>query len=233
MTADPTTGTLRVAIAEDHYLVREGVRRALESSGEVHLVAAVGTADELSGVVARERPDAVVTDIRMPPTHQMEGITAALTLRAAFPGMGVVVLSQHNDPDYAMALLRDGTAGLAYLLKQRVGEPATLLHALRAVVAGGSVVDPAVVSALVSRSDSRHASPLAGLTPREIDVLAAMAEGRTNASIAERLHLSESSIEKHSTSIFATLGLTDEPEMHRRVAAVLAFLDRQGRARPL
>ncbi len=225
--------TLRVVIAEDHYLVREGVRRALESTGAVQLVAAVGTAGELVAATERERPDAVVTDIRMPPGHQTEGLDAALQIRARLPEVGVVVLSQYNDPDYAMTLFEHGTAGLAYLLKQRVGEPEQLLATIRSVVAGGSVVDPEVVSSLVSRSGRGADSPLQHLTDRELEVLTAMAEGRTNASIAERLALSESSIEKHSTSIFAKLGLTDEPELHRRVAAVLAYLDARGKARPL
>jgi DNA-binding NarL/FixJ family response regulator len=227
------SGAVRVAVAEDHYLVREGVRRALESSGRVRLVAAVGTAAELYDVVVRERPDAVVTDIRMPPDHQTEGIDVARRLRAEVPGIGVVVLSQHNDPDYAMALFRDGTDGLAYLLKQRVGDPEALAAAVEAVVAGGSVVDPEVVGSLVSRTERSSASPLADLTDRELDVLREMAQGRTNAGIAQRLSLSESSIEKYSTSIFAKLGLADEPEVHRRVAAVLAFLDEHGKARPL
>jgi DNA-binding NarL/FixJ family response regulator len=224
---------LRVAIAEDHYLVREGVRRALESSGRVRLVAAVGTAAELYDVVVRERPDAVVTDIRMPPDHQTEGIDVARRIRAELPGTGVVVLSQHHDPDYAMALFRDGTDGLAYLLKQRVGDPEALAAAVEAVADGGSVVDPEVVGSLVSRTERSSASPLEDLTARELDVLREMAQGRTNAGVAQRLSLSESSIEKYSTSIFAKLGLADEPEVHRRVAAVLAFLDEHGKARPL
>lgn len=224
---------VRVVVAEDHYLVREGVRRALELSEEIEFVAAVASGDELVDVVNRELPDAIVTDIRMPPTHSTEGIEAALALRAAHPSLGIVVLSQHNDPDYAMALFRDGTRGMAYLLKQRVGEPDELARAVREVVAGSSVVDPDVVQALVARTGRHDVSPVSRLSPRERDVIARMAEGRTNAAIAASLHLSESSVEKYSTSIFAKLGLTEEPELHRRVAAVLAYLDEQGRARPL
>ena len=224
---------LRVVIAEDHYLVREGVQRALEASNSVEVLGAVSTPQELHQAVASEAPDVVVTDIRMPPEHGTEGNEAALAIRAAHPDIGVVVLSQYNDPDYAMALFRDGTAHLAYLLKQRIGEPAQLLRALQTVSAGGSVVDPDVVGALVARSERNAASPLETLTDREFEVLARMAEGRTNASIAEQLSLSESSIERYSTSMFAKLGLADEPELHRRVSAVLAFLDRQGKARPL
>ncbi len=224
---------IRVVVAEDHYLVREGVRRALELAGDIELVAAVATADELVHVVAREQPDAVVTDIRMPPTHSTEGIDAALRIRDEHPAVGIVVLSQHNDPDYAMALFREGTRGMAYLLKQRVGEPAELARAVREVVSGGSVVDPQVVQGLVTRTSRHVESPVARLSDRERDVLALMAEGKTNAAIATALCLSQSSIERYSTSIFAKLDLAEEPELHRRVTAVLAFLDAQGRARPI
>ena len=230
---DEVSPPIRVVVAEDHYLVREGVRRALELAGDIELVAAVSTAEELVHVVAREQPDAVVTDIRMPPTHSTEGIDAALAIRDAHPALGIVVLSQHNDPEYAMALFREGNRGMAYLLKQRVGEPAELARAVREVVGGGSVVDPQVVQGLVTRTSRRDESPVARLSERERDVLALMAEGRTNASIATTLHLSQSSIERYSTSIFAKLDLAEEPELHRRVTAVLAFLDAQGRARPI
>jgi DNA-binding NarL/FixJ family response regulator len=222
---------LRVAIAEDHYLVREGTRRALEGSGEVEVVAAVGTPGELEDAVARLAPDVVVTDIRMPPTHRTEGIDAAHRIRARNPHVGVVVLSQYADASYALQLLRDGTAGLAYLLKERVGDPEQLVRAVIEVARGGSVVDPDVVGALVGRKT--ESSPLSRLSDRERDVLEEMAQGRTNVAIAERLHLSESSIEKYATSIFAKLGLSNEPQTHRRVAAVLAFLQEAGQARPL
>jgi len=224
---------LRVVVAEDHYLVREGVRQALEESGEVEVVATVGSAEELDHVVDRERPDAVVTDIRMPPDHRTEGIDAAHRIRAAHPDIGVVVLSQHADASYAMDLLRDGTDGRAYLLKERVGEPEHLVSAVQQVVAGGSTIDPAVVAAMVAHGSHRQDSPLHELTDRERDVLARMAEGRSNAGIAEALHLSVSSVEKYSTSVFAKLGLADEPLTHRRVAAVLAFLHEQGRSEPM
>jgi DNA-binding NarL/FixJ family response regulator len=199
----------------------------------MRLVAAVGTADELLHVVDRELPDVVVTDIRMPPDHRMEGVELAIRIRLERPEIGVVVLSQHNDPDYAMALFRDGTKGLAYLLKQRVGEPATLVHAVTAVSNGGSIVDPEVVESLIARSSRSPATPMASLTERERNVLSLMAEGRTNNSIADQLCLSTSSIEKYISSIFAKLGLNDESELHRRVAAVLTFLQDQRRARPL
>jgi DNA-binding NarL/FixJ family response regulator len=223
---------LRVAIAEDHYLVREGTRRALEDSGVIEVVAAVGTASELEDVVARQHPDVVVTDIRMPPGHHTEGIEAAHRIRAAHPEVGVVVLSQYAEATYALELLGAGTDGLAYLLKERVGDPQQLVHAVVEVARGGSVVDPDVVTALVT-STAQHRSALEGLTDRERTVLERMAQGRTNAAIAEQLHLSESSIEKYATSIFAKLGLGNEPQTHRRVAAVLAFLGDAGRAQPL
>jgi DNA-binding NarL/FixJ family response regulator len=225
------TPPLRVVVADDHYLVREGVRRALMNEGTIEVVAVVGSADELERVVNREVPDAVVTDIRMPPGHGTEGIDAAHRIRARHPRIGIVVLSQHNDATYAMELLRDGTAGMAYLLKERIGDPRALVDAVEAVVAGGSRIDPEVVASLVQAG--RSSSPLATLTDREGEVLALMAQGLTNAGIAERLHLSESSIEKYASSLFAKLGLSDEPHTHRRVAAVLAYLHDQGSAKPL
>ncbi len=224
---------LRVAIADDHFLVREGTRRALEDSGEVTVVAAVGSAVELEEAVEEHLPDVVVTDIRMPPSHHIEGIDAAHRIRAAHPEIGVVVLSQYAESTYAFELLGEGTAGLAYLLKERVGDPKQLVHAVREVASGGSVVDPDVVGALVASNAQQRRSPLSHLTDRERDVLERMAQGRTNAAIAEQLCLSESSIEKYATSIFAKLGLSDEPQTHRRVAAVITFLRDAGRAQPL
>lgn len=223
MAEDSRTGKLRIVIAEDHYLVREGTRALLEDSGEIDVVAAVGTAAELLDAVRRLRPDAVLTDIRMPPDHRMEGIDAAHAIRRDHPGTGVAVFSQHTDEAYATELFRDGTAGLAYLVKDRVGELDELLRALRAVAAGESVVDPLVVDALVARRRRPEASPLAELTARELDVLREMARGRTNAGIEQALHLSASSVEKHVSSIFGKLRLVEEP-VHRRVSAVLAFL---------
>lgn len=215
---------MRVVIAEDNYLVREGTRRLLVDTGTVDVIAAVGTAEELHVAVRRTSPDAVITDIRMPPGHHMEGIAAARAIRAEHPSIGVVVLSQHTDETYAFELLRDGTAGLAYLLKDRLGDVRELLHALAAVTTGGSVIDPVVVDALVSRHTRTTQSALSALTSRELDVLREMAQGKTNAGIEESLHLSTSTIEKHVNSIFAKLQLSEAP-VHRRVAAVLAFLD--------
>ena len=214
---------LRVIIAEDNYLVREGTRRLLEDSGEVDVIAAVGTAGELLDAVRRLEPDAVLTDIRMPPGHHMEGIDAAHAIRAAHPTIGVAVLSQHTDESYALALFRDGTAGLAYLLKDRLGDLEDLINALNEVVCGGSVIDPKVVEALVARRSRTANSPLGTLTPRELDVLRVMAQGETNAGIEKALHLSSSTVEKHVNAIFGKLRLADAP-VHRRVAAVLTFL---------
>ncbi len=181
---------LRVVLAEDNYLVREGTRRLLEDSGEIDVVAAVGNAEELRDAVSRSAPQAVLTDIRMPPGHHMEGIEAAHAIRRDHPGTGVVVLSQHTDEVYAFALLRDGTGGLAYLLKDRLGDVEDLIRALREVARGGSVIDPVVVEGLVGRRTRAARSPLAALTTRELDVLREMAQGKTNAGIEQALHLS-------------------------------------------
>jgi DNA-binding NarL/FixJ family response regulator len=215
---------LRVIIAEDNYLVREGTRRLLEDSGEVNVVAAVGNAVELLDAVERMRPNAVLTDIRMPPSHHMEGIEAARTIRARHPEVGVVVLSQHSDELYAYELLRNGTAGLAYLLKERVSDLDGLVRTLREVVGGGSVIDAKVVEALLGRRARQEESALRTLSPRELEVLGKMAEGRTNPATARALFMSESTVEKHVSAIFSKLGLSEEKEMDRRVAAVLAFL---------
>lgn len=221
------TSPLRVVIAEDHYLVREGTRRALEDVGGAQVVAAVGNAMELEDAVERERPDVVITDIRMPPGHQTEGIDAAHRIRAAHPHIGILVLSQYAEADYALELLRDGTEGLGYLLKERVGDPEQLFTAVRTVAEGGSIVDPDVVATMVVQVRAANSSPLRKLTDRELEVLEAMAQGRTNAGVADQLHLSESSIEKYSTSIFAKLGLSDDRHVQRRVVAVLTFLHAQ------
>ena len=220
---------LRVVIAEDHYLVREGTRKLLEDSGEVEVLAAVGTATELLDAVRRLSPDAAITDIRMPPGHGFEGIEASHRIRADHPGVGVVVLSQHADSEYAAELLKHGAGGLAYLLKDRLGEVDELTRALRSVVSGGSVIDPAVVEALLVHRTRDESSPLAGLSPRELDVLREMAQGKTNQGIGETLMLSESSVEKYVHSIFLKLDVAQERQVHRRVLAVLTFLRESGR----
>jgi DNA-binding NarL/FixJ family response regulator len=226
------TEHLQVVIADDNYLVREGTRQLLEASGEVTVQAAVGSAPELLDAVRRRSPDAVLTDIRMPvpasangdQAPAMEGIDAAHAIKMSEPRVGVVILSQYADESYAFELFRNGTAGLAYLLKDRVGDLDQLLSALRAVAAGGSVIDPQVVDALVSRRARLQSSPVARLSPRELDVLREMAQGRGNSGIAQALHLSESSVEKHVNAIFTKLDLASEQQVHRRVAAVLTFL---------
>ncbi|MFL5805544.1 MAG: LuxR C-terminal-related transcriptional regulator [Roseiflexaceae bacterium] len=204
--------------------MREGTRRLLEDSGEVDVIAAVSSAGELLDAVMHLHPDAVLTDIRMPPGHHMEGIEAAHAIRATFPHVGVVVLSQHADDAYAFELLKHGTAGLAYLLKELVDDLDELLRALREVVAGRSVIDARVVELLVAHRAGLAESLVSALSPRELDVLRGMAQGKSNRAIAESLVLSQSAVEKHVNAIFSKLGISNEPQLHRRVAALLTFL---------
>ncbi|PVG82189.1 DNA-binding response regulator [Nocardioides gansuensis] len=213
---------MRVVVAEDHLLVREGVVALLSAGEDLDVVAAVGDADALRRAVDSHQPDAVLTDIRMPPLQAMDGITAALEIRRRHPGTGVVVLSQHLEEDYVRALFTDGSAGLGYLLKERIGERAELADALRRTARGESVLDRRVVDTLVGSGRSR----LDTLTPREREVLALMASGLTNPVIASRMHLSLSSVEKHVGAIFTKLGVGESPTQDRRVSAVLAWLDR-------
>ena len=215
---------VRVVFAEDNYLVREGTAALLSASGEVELVSMASTYEELMTAVDRERPDAVLTDIRMPPTNTTEGIDAARKIRVDHPEIGVVVLSQYAEEEYAYELLKDGAAGLGYLLKERVADLEELVRALNEVARGGSVLDPKVVEALVARKDRVAHSPLAQLTEREREVLGQMAQGKNNAAIAKSLFLTERAVEKHINSLFHKLSLTEETEVHRRVMAVLAFL---------
>lgn len=224
------TAKLSVVVAEDNYLVREGTVRLLEDGDEVKVVAAVPTAAELLVEVERPGVDAVLTDIRMPPGHGTEGIDAALLIRQRHPHIGVVVLSQHVADAYAFQLFARGTTGLAYLLKERVGDRDELVRALQVTAQGSSVVDPAVVEHLLARERRKRSSPLAALSERELSVLQEMAEGRTNPVIARSLHLSESAISKHIASIFSKLGLGEQEGVDRRVSAVLAYL-RDSRAR--
>src|SRR3954447_24152985 len=217
--------TVRVVFADDNFLVREGVAGLLTEAAEIDLVETAGDTDELMRAVAAHRPDAVLTDIRMPPTYTTEGIEAAKRIRASFPGTGVVVLSQYVEEDYALELLSDGVAGLGYLLKERVSDLDELVRGLGEVARGGSALDRKVVEALLARRTGEAASPLSGLTDREREVLQEMASGRNNATIAKTLFMSERAVEKHIGSIFAKLGLNDETEVNRRVMAVLAFHD--------
>jgi DNA-binding NarL/FixJ family response regulator len=220
---------LRIVFAEDDYLVREGTAALLAEAGDVEVVAAVADRDGLLAAVEEHGPDAVLTDIRMPPTKTTEGIDAARRIREEHPETGVVVLSQYAEEDYAYELLKDGAEGLGYLLKERVADVEEIVRALRDVAAGGSVLDPKVVEGLVARRDREARSPLAHLTDREREVLSLMAEGKNNAAIADSLYLTERAIEKHINSLFHKLGLSEEPNVHRRVMAVLTFL-REGQA---
>jgi DNA-binding NarL/FixJ family response regulator len=215
---------LRVVFAEDDYIVREGTAALLREVDEIEVVAVVADFDSLVSAVDQHQPDAVLTDIRMPPTKTTEGIDAARRIRNDHPSTGVVVLSQYAEEEYAYELLKDGAEGLGYLLKERVADIEEVARALRDVAAGGSVLDPKVVEGLVARRDREAASPLAHLTDREREVLGLMAEGKNNAAIAESLYLTERAVEKHINSLFHKLGLSEEPKIHRRVMAVLTFL---------
>ncbi len=221
---------LRVVFAEDNYLVREGTTALLAESDEIEIVGTAATKDELLAAVEAESPDAVLTDIRMPPTGTDEGIAAAKQIRDAHPRIGVVVLSQFADEAYAYDLLKDGAAGLGYLLKERVADVEELVRALEEVSRGGSVLDPKVVESLVAAKDRMAHSPLATLTDREREVLSHMAQGQNNAAIAKSLFLTERAVEKHINSLFHKLDLTEEPDVHRRVMAVLAFLHESDQA---
>ena len=220
---------LRVVFADDNYLVREGVSALLAEVDGIDLVDTAADLHSLIKSVAQNSPDAVLTDIRMPPTHTNEGIEAAKRIRAEHPGVGVVVLSQYVEEDYAFELLADGVAGMGYLLKERVTDLDELVRALHEVARGGSVLDPKVVEALVARRGSD--GPLLGLTEREREVLQEMAAGRNNATIAKKLFMSDRAVEKHIRSVFQKLGLVDEHEVNRRVMAVLAYLEASGSSR--
>lgn len=219
---------IRLVLAEDHYLVREGIRRLLETRPGFEIAAVCSDLDSLLVAVEAERPDVVVTDIRMPPGDADEGIQAAERLRETHPEIGVVVLSQYANPSYALALFQGGSARRAYLLKERLTDVGQLEAAIRAVAAGGSVIDPKVVEALVAENARRDDSPLSELTPRERDVLREMAGGKNNAAIAEALFLTERSVEKVIHSIFLKLGLTWETTVHKRVKAVVLYLAESG-----
>lgn len=213
---------LRVVVAEDSLLVREGIRRLVEGEPSLLLVGVHHDVDGLLAGVDADPPDVVLTDIRMPPTGTDEGIRAARRLADSHPDLGVLVLSQHLEPSYAIRLLEHGAAGRGYLLKERVGDVATLVRALHEIAAGGSVVDPRVVEVLIR---ARAQSPLDRLSPREREVLALLAQARSNAAIAAELRLSDRAVEKHVGSLFTKLGLPAESTEHRRVRAVLIHLE--------
>ena len=216
---------LRVVLADDNYLVREGIVALLAEVDEIELLDSVADPQSLLKSVREHQPDAVLTDIRMPPTHTTEGIDAAKQIRVEHPSIGVVVLSQYVEEDYALALLSDGVAGLGYLLKERVSDIDELVRALNDVANGGSALDPKVVEGLMMRKSAEASSPLLGLTDKERSVLEEMATGRTNSTIAKTLFMSERSVEKHISAVFLKLGLVEEGEINRRVKAVLTFVE--------
>jgi DNA-binding NarL/FixJ family response regulator len=214
---------MRVVVADDAVLLREGLVRLLDEAG-FEVTGQVGNAEDLLAVVDLQRPDVAIVDIRMPPTHTDEGLRAARELRVRYPSMGVLILSQHVRPSYAVELLQDGAERVGYLLKDRVSDVAQLTESLRRVAEGGTVLDPSVVSQLVSRP--RHGQgPLDELTQREVEVLGLMAEGRSNKAIADRLFITEHTVEKHVQNIFSKLEIPATTDDHRRVLAVLTFLN--------
>jgi DNA-binding NarL/FixJ family response regulator len=218
---------LRVALAEDHVLLREGISRLVAANEDFEVVGAASDLPQLLALVAEQVPDVVVTDIRMPPTGTDEGIQAAAWIRQNHPQVGVVVLSQYTAPGYALALLEHGSAGRGYLLKERVGSVDELARAIRTVAGGGSVIDPMVVDELVRARSQEQLSGLSSLTPRESEILAEMAQGKSNSAIASALFVTERAVEKHTNSIFAKLGLSEEKDVNRRVKAVLVYLSQQ------
>jgi len=215
---------VRVALAEDNVLLREGVSRLVAANEDFELVGVASDLPQLLALVSEHAPDVVVTDIRMPPTGTDEGIRAAAWIRENHPRVGVVVLSQYSAPRYAVALLEHGSAGRAYLLKERVGSVDELARAIRIVAQGGSVIDHTVVDELVQARSRGRTSGLSSLTARESQILAEMAQGKSNSAIAAAVSVSERAVEKHTNSIFAKLGLTEEKDVNRRVKAVLVYL---------
>lgn len=218
------TARFRVLVAEDQYLMREGTRRLLAERDEVDVV---GVAHDLGSVLAEARrlePDVILMDVKMPPSYSMEGIEAAHAIKTERPKTGVVMLTQHDDEEYVWALLENGVAGYGYLHKIRVGDLDQLVRAIREVAAGGSVLDPRIVETLLAHRSRKPGSPLGELTSAELDVLRLMAEGKSNQAVAAALHVSLGTVEKRIAVVFAKLGLQQEPELNRRVAAVLIYL---------
>ena len=212
---------MRIVIAEDAAVIRAGLAEILTDRGH-QIVAAVGDAEALKDAVAADQPDVAIVDVRMPPSHTDEGLRAAIAIRRDHPGVGILVFSQYIETRYAADLLATRTGGVGYLLKDRVADVAEFTDAITRIAAGGTALDPEVVAGLLNAS--RHASSLAALTAREQDVLALMAEGRSNSAIADRIFVSERAVEKHISNIFTKLGLPPSDSDHRRVLAVLAYL---------
>ena len=215
---------LRVVVGEDSFLTREAITALLNDTAGLDLVAACEDADSLRAAIAREEPDVVLTDIRMPPDHRDEGIRLANELRETRPEIGVVVLSQHAEPAYAVLLFEDGSHGRAYLLKESLKDRDELVRAVVTVAEGGSVVDPLIVEELLELQRRRRDSPLDRLTPRELEILGLIAEGRSNAAIAERLVVTKRAVERHINSIFLKLNLRESDDVSRRVKAALLYL---------
>lgn len=220
----PSGRLLRVVVAEDQFLAREGTVRLLAEQPGIDVVGTAGDGNEVVEATRRLCPDVVLMDVKMPPTHTTEGIDAAHVIKAEMPETGVVVLSQHDDEEYVWALLENGVEGYGYLHKVRLGDMATLIRALDEVAAGGSMVDPRILQALLARRARKPRSPLASLTPAELEVLAKMADGRSNQAIAADLSVSVGTVEKRTAAIFSKLDLAEEPDVNRRVTAVLLYL---------
>jgi DNA-binding NarL/FixJ family response regulator len=218
---------IRVVLGDDSLIVREGIKQLLESDDEIDVVAVVGDMDSMRHACASALPDVVIADIRMPPTHTDEGIRFAAELRETQPEVGVVVLSQFSDPVYALSLLDHGSDRRGYLLKQRIHNRAELTAAIRAVADGGSMIDPRIVEGLVRAREAEH-SPLTELTTREREVLVEIAQGKSNAAIAETLFLTKRAVEKHINAIFLKLGLADAHDVSKRVKAALMLLAETG-----
>src|SRR3954470_10839517 len=219
--------TIRVVVGEDSAVVREGIQRMLDRREDIEVVATCADAATLRAAIAEHRPDVVLTDIRMPPTLTDEGIQIAVELRSSAPDVGVVVLSQHVEPAYALTLLEGGSSGRAYLLKERMRDSTELTRAIREVAAGGSVIDPLVVDELVQARTARANSPLNDLTESELAILAMMAQGLSNAAIADALVVTKRAVERHINAIFLKLDLRDAEDVSRRVKAALVYLAAQ------
>ena len=218
------TRRLRVLLAEDQYLVREGTRNLLERHGGVDVVGVAADYDSVLAEARRLKPDAVLMDIKMPPGHSTEGIDAAHVIKSELPGTGIVILSQHDDEVYVWRLLSRGVAGYGYLHKVRVGDVDQLVRAVEVVAAGGSVLDPHIVQKLVDHRSNKPGSPVAALTRAELDVLRRMAEGKSNSAIATTLSVSVATVERRINVLFQKLGLSEENDLNRRVSAVLIYL---------
>ena len=224
-------GRTRVLIAEDQYLMREGIRRLLEDHPGIEIVGVVEDRDGVVAGVDALSPDVVLMDIKMPPTHTMEGVEAAHAIKARRPATGIVVLSQHDDEEYVWALLSDGVEGYGYLHKVRVGDVDQLVRAIEEVAAGGTVLDPRILATLIDRRSRKPGTPIAQLSPGELDVLRLMAEGASNTAIANRANISVGTVEKRIAAIFTKLDLHEEADLNRRVAAVLLYLRSTGLGR--